>query len=162
MMESAKKQEMHKRVQGARKRLKSLPPNSRGRGPTDPSTGESWHRGHVLGHTAEMLDFWTTQFRAARAGSGEIGRGEGGGQKRRHGIDRGETAAEAELQLAVDQALGDLLAMLDEMTAEDLELEVVFHGREGDRPARIDELIEMLVVGHLEEHVDQLAALKAD
>jgi hypothetical protein len=168
MTDSATKAAMHKRVHAARERLKNLPKSDR-RGPTDPSTGESWNRGHVLGHTAEMMDFWTAQFRAARAGSGEIGRGESGNQKRRDGIDRGdrlevgeprrEAAAAKELELAVDEAISDLLALLDELTPEDLELEVVFHSRQGDRPARVDELLEMLVVSHLEEHVAQLAAL---
>jgi hypothetical protein len=35
----------------------------------------------------------------------------------------------------------------------------VFRSRDGDRPARLDELLEMLVIGHLEEHITQLAAL---
>ena len=94
-----------------------------------------------------------------RSGASEVGRGEEGNQKRRQGIDRGEAVAEEELQQALDEAVGDVLNLLDEMTDEELELEVVFRSRDGDRPARLDELLEMLVIGHLEEHITQLAAL---
>src|ERR1700694_3345593 len=99
MAERVKTAEMRKRVDAARKRLKRITRSS-GRGPIDPATGESWHRGHVMGHTAEALNFWTTQFRAARGGASEVGRGEEGNQKRRDGIDRGEAVAEEELQQA--------------------------------------------------------------
>lgn len=158
MADAAKKAEMRRRVDRARARLKRIT-KSTGRGPLGPAADESWHRGHVMGHTAEALNFWTTQFRAVRSGSNEVGRGEEGAQKRREGIDRGEAVAEEELQQALDDAVGDVLNLLDEMTDEELELEVVFRSREGDRPARLDELLEMLVIGHLEEHIAQLAAL---
>jgi DinB superfamily len=158
MADRVKTAEMRKRVDAARQRLKRITGSS-GRGPIDPATGESWHRGHVMGHTAEALNFWTTQFRAARGGASEVGRGEEGNQRRRDGIDRGEAVAEEELQQALDESVGDVLNLLDEMTDEELELEVLFRSRDGDRPARLDELLEMLVIGHLEEHVAQLAAL---
>src|ERR1700687_1243740 len=152
MADSAKKAEMRRRVDRARERLKRIT-KSNGRGPLGPKTGESWHRGHVMGHTAEALNFWTTQFRAVRTGAGEVGRGEEGLQKRREGIDGGEAVAEEELQQALDEAVGDVLNLLDEMSDEELELEVVFRSREGDRPARLDELREMLGSGPLAERI---------
>jgi hypothetical protein len=158
MADSAKKAEMRKRVDEARERLRRVTKSSR-RGPIGPAADDKWHRGHVMGHAAEALNFWTTQFRAVRSGASEVGRGEEGGEKRRQGIDRGEAVAEEELQQALDEAVGDVLNLLDEMSDEELELEVVFRSREGDRPARLDELLEMLVIGHLEEHITQLAAL---
>jgi hypothetical protein len=158
MADSAKKLEMRKRVDAARQRLQRITRSS-GSGPIGPATDDRWHRGHVMGHTAEALNFWTTQFRAVRSGAGEVGRGEEGNEKRRQGIDRGEAVAEEELQQALDESVGDVLNLLDEMSDEELELEVVFRGRDGDRPARLDELLEMLVIGHLEEHISQLAAL---
>lgn len=157
--QSTKTAAMRSRVHASRSRLKSAPGSKR-RGPQDPATGESWHGGHVLGHTAEMLVFWTPQIRAAaRSGSGEIGRREAGAEKRRHGIDRGEAASDDELLQAVDDGIGDLLVLLDELTDDELEIEVVFHGREGVRPARLEELLESLLIGHLEEHAEQLASL---
>jgi hypothetical protein len=158
MADSAKRAEMRKRVDEARKRLSRVT-KSTARGPIGPATDDKWHRGHVMGHAAEALNFWTTQFRAVRGGANEVGRGEEGIQMRRQGIDRGEAVAEEELQQALDEAVGDVLNLLDEMSDEELELEVVFRSRDGDRPARLDELLEMLVIGHLEEHITQLAAL---
>jgi DinB superfamily len=158
MADSAKKAEMRKRVDAARERLRRITKSS-ARGPIGPASDDRWHRGHVMGHAAEALNFWTTQFRAVRGGASEVGRGDEGNQKRSQGIDRGEAVAEEELQQALDEAVGDVLNLLDEMTDEELELEVVFRSRDGDRPARLDELLEMLVIGHLEEHITQLAAL---
>ena len=128
-------------------------------GPADPKTGESWHRGNVLGHVAEMLPFWTAQLELASKGAGEVGRDESGYEMRREGVHRGDAANEAELRLEVDTGITGVLALLDGLPAEDLEREVLFHGRDGDRRARIHELIDFLVVGHFEEHVDQVAAL---
>src|ERR1700682_4089161 len=134
MADSAKKAEMRRRVDRARERLKRIT-KSTGRGPLGPKTDESWHRGHVMGHTAEALNFWTTQFRAVRTGAGEVGGGEDGLQKRREGVDRGEAVAEEELQQALDEAVGDVLNLLDEMSDVALELGGVFSARDGGRAA---------------------------
>src|ERR1700682_1434383 len=158
MADSAKKAEMRKRVDEARERLRRVTKSSR-RGPIGPAADDKWHRGHVMGHAAEALNFWTTQFRAVRSGASEVGRGEAGSEKRRQGIDRGEAVAEEELQQALDEAVGDVRNLLDEMSDEELELEVVFRSREGDRPARLDELLEVLGHRPPREHMTQLAAL---
>jgi DinB superfamily len=151
---------MRSRLVAARVRLDALPIASRlDAGPTDPATGESWHRGNVLGHMSEMIPFWTEQLRSAAAGSGEVGRDQAGYQLRRQGIDRGEAATEAELKLAVDEGIAGVLDLLDELSPTDLDRQVVYHARDGDREARIGELLELLVVGHVEEHVLQLASL---
>jgi hypothetical protein len=128
-------------------------------GPTDPATGESWHRGNVLGHMSEMTDYWIVQLRKAAAGSKEIGRNEEGYKSRRHGIDQGNAATEAELKVAVDGGIGRVIELLDSLSAADLDREVVYHSRDGDRKARVGELLETLLVGHVEEHVSQLADL---
>jgi hypothetical protein len=141
-------------------RLEELPMASRlDAGPTDPATGESWHRGNVLGHMSEMIDYWTVQLRRAAAGSKDVGRDEEGYQSRRHGIDGGNAANEAELKVAVDGGIGRAIALLDSFSPADLDREVVYHSRTGDREARIGELLEMLLVEHVEEHVSQLAGL---
>ena len=101
MADSAKKAEMRRRVGEARERLRRVTKSGR-RGPIGPAADDKWHRGHVMGHAAEALNFWTTQFRAVRSGANEVGRGEEGGEKRRQGIDRGEAVAEEELQQALD------------------------------------------------------------
>src|ERR1700674_3559790 len=151
---------LRSRLEAARQRLAGLWVSSSGAtGPTDPSTGESWHRGNVLGHMSEMLAYWSVQIQAAAAGSGKMGRDQEGAANRRQGIDHGNAADEAELRRGVDQRIGDVLLVLEGLTPDDLERTVVFHNREGSREARIGELTQMLVVGHLEEHLAQLASL---
>ena len=151
---------LRQRVIAARATLASLPVSSdRDSGPVDPATGESWHRGNVLGHVSEMLAYWTDQIRLAKEGSGTVGRDQEGAAQRRRGIDKGNAAAERELKGAVDDEIGSVEALLGELSPGDLERTVVFHNREGDRQAGIGELLQMLIVGHLEEHLTQLAAL---
>jgi hypothetical protein len=148
------------RLIAARASLARLPVSKdRDSGPVDPATGESWHRGNVLGHMSEMLTYWTDQIRRAKDGSGTVGRDQEGASQRRQGIDRGNAVAEAELKLAVDDEIGSVEALLGELSPGDLERTVVFHNREGDREARVGELLQMLIVGHLEEHIAQLASL---
>jgi DinB family protein len=151
---------MRSRLVAARMRLQELPLASRlDAGPTDPATGESWHRGNVLGHMSEMIDYWTVQLRSAAAGSKEVGRDEAGYQSRRHGIDGGNAATEAELKVAVDGGIGRAIALLDSFSPADLDRKVVYHSRTGDRDAGVGELLESLIVDHVEEHVSQLAGL---
>jgi DinB superfamily len=149
------------RLIAARESLARLPISKpRHTGPLDPSTGESWHRGNVLGHVGEMLPYWTDQIRRAKAGSGNMGRDEAGTAERRHGIERGDAAGEAELKRAVDRGLEGVLKLLAKLSPEDLERHVVFHNREGEREARVGELLQTLVVGHVEDHLAQLASLE--
>ena len=151
---------MRSRLVAARLRLDALPISGRlDAGPADPTTGERWHRGNVLGHMSEMMPFWTEQLRRAAAGSGEVGRDQAGYQLRRRGIDRGEAATEADLKLAVDQGIAGVLELLDGLSPGDLDRQVVYHSRAGDREARVGELLDMLVIKHVEEHVSQLGGL---
>jgi hypothetical protein len=151
---------LRERLKVARERLAGLPvSNSPATGPTDPLTGESWHRGNVLGHMNEMLPYWHSQLRHAAEGAEIVGRDEAGAQLRRRGIDLGQPEREADLRLDVDAGIGSFLELLETWSPEDLERTVTFHNREGERNARVGELVQMLVVGHVEEHVAQLAGL---
>ena len=151
---------LRERLAAARAQLARLPVSKQRRsGPPDPSTGESWHRGNVLGHLTEMLPFWTDQIRRAKAGSGRMGRDEAGAAHRRDGIDQGDTASEAELKRSIDKGIGGVDKLLEKLSPADLERTVVFHNREGDREVQVGELLQTLVVGHLEEHLEQLAEL---
>jgi hypothetical protein len=144
-------QALRERVAAARADLARSPTSKdRGAGSIDPATGESWHRGNVLGHMSEMLDYWTSQIQRAVEGSGTMGRDERGRTLRRHGIEHGNAASEDELRKAIDQKIGRVLVLLGAMSADDLERPVDFHNREGNRQAR---------VGHLEEHIQQLSSL---
>jgi hypothetical protein len=151
---------LRERLVAARARLARLPASKvRAAGPADPQTGESWHRGNVLGHVNEMLPFWTDQIRRAVAGSGNVGRDQAGATHRRQGIDLGDAAADADLTPAIEQGIEGALRLLNEMSPDDLEREVVYHSREKDRDARLGELLQTLVVLHLEDHIEQLASL---
>jgi hypothetical protein len=153
-------QALRERVAAARADLARTPLSAqRGLGPADPETGESWHRGNVLGHVNEMLDYWTGQFERAIKGSGTIGRDEQGTAKRREGIEHGNAASEADLRRGVDERIGRVLVLLAAMKPPDLERVVAFHNREGTRDVRVGELVQTLLVSHLEGHVAQLAAL---
>lgn len=153
-------QAMRERVAASRADLGRLPAaTDRDAGPVDPATGESWHRGNVLGHMSEMLDYWTGQIQRAVEGSGTMGRDEQGAALRRQGIDHGNAASEVELRRDIDQKIGRLLVLLAAMSPDDLERAVDFHNRKGNRQARVGELVQNLVVGHLEEHIQQLADL---
>jgi hypothetical protein len=158
--ESHDLQGLRERVAAARADLARTPVSAeRGVGPPDPETGESWHRGNVLGHMSEMLDYWTAQIQSAIEGSGTMGRDEIGAAKRREGIDHGNAADEVELKRRVDEKIGRVLVVLAAMVPDDLERTVAFHNREGERQARVGELVQILIVHHLEEHVEQLASL---
>ena len=153
-------QAMRERVAAARALLASTPATQeRGAGPVDPATGEAWHRGNVLGHMSEMLDYWTGQIQRATKGSETMGRDEQGTALRREGIEQGDGLSEVVLRKAIDERIGRVLVMLVAMTPEDLERTVDFHNREGNRVARVGELLQTLVVRHLEDHVAQLAGL---
>jgi hypothetical protein len=153
-------QALRERVAAARAGLASTPlSKERGTGPADPATGESWHRGNVLGHVSEMLDYWTAQIQRAVEGSGTMGRDQQGATSRRAGIDQGDAAAELELKKRVDEGIGRVLVMLAAMKPGDLERTVVFSNREGTREARVGELLQTLIVVHLEDHIEQLASL---
>ena len=105
---------LFQRLIAARASLARLPVSKdRDSGPVDPATGESWHRGNVLGHVSEMLTYWTDQIRRAKDGSGPVGRDQEGASQRRQGIDRGNAAAEAELKLAVDDFHDSFLAGIE-------------------------------------------------
>jgi hypothetical protein len=153
-------QAMRARLVTARARLDGLPIAARlETGPTDPTTGESWHRGNVLGHMSEMIDYWTQQLQSAAAGAKVVGRDEEGYLSRRRGIDRGNANTEASLKVTVDQGIGGVIGLLDSLSPADLDREVAFHSRDGDRDARVGELLETLLIQHIEEHVEQLASL---
>ena len=151
---------MRERVAAARADLARTPVSeAKGAGPVDPATGEAWHRGNVLGHVSEMLDYWTGQIQRAIEGATKMGRDEKGTASRRQGIDQESGLSEVELRKAIDGRSGVSSCLMAAMTPDDLERTVDFHNREGDRQARVGELLQNLVVRHLEEHIQQLAGL---
>jgi hypothetical protein len=151
-----------RRTRQAAETLDNLPLLGAGQpGPPDDKTGERWDRANVLGHTAEMLPFWTSQVRGIIGGGTEIERGEAGYVQRRAGIESGRLVNEEELRHRVTSGVEGLLLLLGEMREEDLDRRAHYRAQSGERDTTVRELLETLLVGHLEEHVQQLKALGA-
>jgi hypothetical protein len=150
------------RVVEARAALDALPSIAPGAlGPPDPETGERWSAGHVLGHTAEALTFWTAQARAVAGGTTTAGRGEAGYAQRQEAISSGLGVPESEMLARVGAAIDGLQALLADLNQSDLARSVSLSSRSGSREITLEEFLEAQLVSHLEEHVRQLAELEA-
>jgi hypothetical protein len=150
---------LRERVEAARRQFAVLSRRGWGEpGPADEQTGERWDRGHVLGHVAEMVPYWTGQVRDVLGGAEAMGRDDAGNARRRAGIDTGRDAGEEGLLGRVDAGMAGLLALLGDMHDADLDRRVVLRSHSGDHPSDLRAAIQMLLVGHLEEHVGQLSA----
>jgi hypothetical protein len=154
-------EELQGRVEAARREYAALPREGWGEpGPVDERTGERWDRGNVLGHVAEMLPFWTAQVRGILAGGGEMGRDEVGMAQRRVGIDSGREAGEDGLLIRVDEGLAGLQALLADLRDADLDRPVRYHASDGERDADLRYIVKHILVGHAEEHLEQLRSLE--
>ncbi|HEY7200527.1 MAG TPA: maleylpyruvate isomerase N-terminal domain-containing protein [Candidatus Dormibacteraeota bacterium] len=155
--------DLRARVEALRRGYAGLPRDGWGEpGPIDEETGERWDRGHVLGHVAEMLPFWTAQVRAVVAGSAEsMGRDEIGAAQRRMGIDAGREAGEDGLLASVDAGLAGVLTLLGELEDADLERRVVYQASGGERETTVRGQLEQTVVAHAEGHLRQIEELGA-
>jgi Mycothiol maleylpyruvate isomerase N-terminal domain len=148
------------RTLAAREALDRLPMLGPGEpGPPDQETGERWDRSNVLGHLAEMLQFWTAQASGLLGGAAEFGRGDAGYASRRQAIDSAAAAGEEELRRRVDAGIEALLQLLGEVHDRDLGREALFRGRSGEERVDLRYLLDELLVGHLEAHVAQLEQL---
>jgi hypothetical protein len=151
-----------RRVTALRKQVAALPRVGWGeKGPVDEQTGERWDRGNVLGHVAEMVPFWTIQVRRVLDGVTEMGRDEQGSVQRRLGIDAGRDAGEEELLRRIDQGLEGLQALLADMTDADLDRRLTYRGHAAPRDVNLRYGLGQLLVGHVEEHLAQLAELSS-
>lgn len=150
-----------RRAREAGAALAALPLVGRGDlGPPDEKTGERWDRSNVFGHVAEMLPYWTVQVREVMGGATQIGRDEAGSLRRREGIDSGPAEPEEELRRDIERGVGGLETLLDEMREEDLERTALYVAQSGNREVQLREVLDMLLIGHLEAHIDQLKQLE--
>jgi len=125
----------------------------------DPDSGERWDWGQVWAHVREFPDYWMNQIEAALAAPPDPPPSFG-----RVRTDPGRVSAiEAErrtpvpmLWSSIDAQLLRLRRELETFTAQEWELRVR-HATLGilDMPG----ILERFLVGHLEEHATQLAAL---
>jgi hypothetical protein len=150
-----------RRAREAKAALAALPLVGRGDlGPPDEKTGERWDRSNVFGHVAEMLPYWTLQVREVMGGATQIGRDEAATLRRREAIDSGPAAPEEGLRRDIERGVGGLQGLLDEMREEDLDRTTLFIAQSGNREIELREVLEILLIGHLEGHIDQLRQLE--
>src|SRR4029077_13031829 len=117
-------EEFATRLRTTRERLLGLPVSeSHEPGPPDPKTGERWDRFNVLGHTAEILPFWSREIGRALSSGSKLGR-EPGSMGRLEGIEGGRLLGERALRERIDAGVDAALAMLGSLNDDDLERQV--------------------------------------
>lgn len=153
--------QLAERTERARERLRGVAATGPGvYGAPDPETGERWNAGNVLGHVAEMLEYWTEQARSVTAGATEVGRGTTGYERRRRGIEAGQELPESVLRNRIEGGLASLVELLRGWGPAELERRLTYRARRGDRQLSLGEFVEEMIVAHLESHVEQLRELK--
>lgn len=125
----------------------------------DPPTGERWDWGQVWAHLAEFVPYWLEQVRLALAWKGDqpIPFGRVKSDPGRVGaIERDRDRPVAELMDRLSGHVGELRAEIRNMPAEEWKRSVA-HPTMGimDLARVFDEFL----VGHLEQHADQLESL---
>lgn len=147
---------MAARLTTARERLRTVPvSDSHQPGPADPKTGERWDRFNILGHTAEMLPFWSREIRRALDQGGKMGR-EPGSSGRIDGIEAGRLIGEPALRERIEIGSEAAFQLLAGLSEEDLDREIE---TQTQATMTVRSAIEYYLVGHLEAHVAQLAEL---
>jgi hypothetical protein len=123
----------------------------------DPESGERWDRGQVWAHLSEFIPYWIQQ-------AGPVLRGQPSGAP----VPFGRTKADPERIGAIERSRRESVDMLWADTSSDIaQLGSFLASMEPDQwdirglhPTRgamtVDELVEQFLVGHLEEHADQL------
>jgi len=127
----------------------------------DPSTGEQWDAGQVWAHLAEFIPYWIEQARlVAAAGADEP-------------VEFGRTRTDPGRVGAIERDRHQPLTVLWSETHADIEwlrrlLESVDEGSFAARGLHptlgimsLERIVDEFLVGHLEEHADQLDALAA-
>jgi hypothetical protein len=152
----AELEQLAERMLSARERLRKAPvSDSHELGPPDPKSGDRWDRFNVLGHTAEMLPFWSRELRRALDTGAKMGR-EPGSSSRIDGIESGRLIGEQNLRDRIDKGVDDAVGLLGTLAESDLDREVDTWSQ--DRRT-VRWCLEYYLVGHLEAHVEQLAGL---
>jgi hypothetical protein len=126
----------------------------------DPDSGERWDRGQVWAHLSEFIPYWIVQ-------SGPVLRGQASGEP----VPFGRTKGDPERVGAIERDRRAPVSMLWADTRADI---VALRGfLRGMQPGQweirglhptlgamtVDELVEMFLVGHLEQHADQLEGM---
>jgi hypothetical protein len=126
----------------------------------DPDSGEQWDRGQVWAHLSEFIPYWIAQ-------AGPVLRGQASGAP----VAFGRTKGDPERIGAIERDRREPVSVLWGDTRADIAALRAFLG--GIQPDQwetrglhptlgaiaVDELVEMFLVGHLEQHADQLEGM---
>jgi hypothetical protein len=151
------------RLDAVERRLAAHAERDRPSGLTDPDqpSGERWEAGQVWSHTAEFVPYWMEQLRSLfERYPGEplpFGRIKTD-PDRISAIDRDRDTAIPELMERTRRAIGDLRAWLPTIEEPAWRAQGVIPN---GRTVETAEIVDAFLVGHLEEHADQLDGLSA-
>jgi hypothetical protein len=126
----------------------------------DPDSGERWDRGQVWSHLAEFIPYWIVQAGPMLRGAGSgtpvpFGRTKGD-PERIGAIERDRREPVSVLWAGARADIAGLRSFLGAVRPDQWELRGL-HPTRGEMT--VDELVEMFLVGHLEEHADQLEGM---
>jgi hypothetical protein len=127
----------------------------------DPTTGERWDAGQVWAHLGEFIPYWIAQAeRVLAVGSADpvpFGRIKAN-PERIAAIERDRHRAATALWHDLREDLNDLRAFLSSVSERGWQVRGL-HPTRGVMP--VSRIVEEFLIGHLEEHADQLEALRS-
>jgi hypothetical protein len=149
------------RVDAVRARLREHGQRSPSPGLTAPDhpTGERWDWGQVWAHLAEFIPYWMHQVRLALGAEEHPPRAFGrvkSDPQRVGAIERDRHRQAAELMDRLESQLVELDRMIESLSPKDWARRVS-HSTLGEMDLR--EAVDEFLVGHLEQHADQLDEL---
>jgi hypothetical protein len=126
----------------------------------DPESGERWDRGQVWAHLSEFIPYWIQQARPVLRGQASrapvpFGRTKSD-PERIGAIERNRREAVFVLWADTSAGIAELRGFLTSMEPGQWDV-LGLHPTRG--AMTVDELVERYLVGHLEEHADQLEAM---
>ncbi len=129
----------------------------------DPATGEQWDAGQAWAHVAEFVPYWQNEIRrvivGAARGAEPVAFGRTTEDEGRVGaIEAGRHDSPSEQMARLAGALAQLRTYLLGLTPEQWAARGL-HARRGEMT--VAEIADRFVVGHLEEHAEQLEKLAA-
>jgi hypothetical protein len=128
----------------------------------DPDSGERWDHGQVWAHLAEFIPYWIVQagpvlYRQLSGAPVPFGRTKGD-PERIGAIERDRREPVSELWADTRADIARLRALLGSIEPDQWEIRGM-HPTLGEMT--VDELVEMFLVGHLEQHANQLEGMRS-
>ena len=153
--------DLQRRLTAVEARLRALAQKPlEGRTEPDPETGERWDAGQVWAHVAEFIPYWIAQtervLAAESADPVPFGRTRASAD-RVDAIERDRNRGASSLWHDIREDLNDLRALVDEIPENRWRVRGL-HPTRGPMP--VSQIVEEMLVSHLEEHASQLEHLR--